>query len=230
MLKRTLSVLALSGLLLTGCAPGTTVVERDSASPSPMISTPIVSTEGSEPPAVTVPSETPSIETPPEPSDTPVETPGEVTNPLESTGTTEVPPSTPPSPPGETATSMPASSGGSWSTMEVSVQTAADATKLSGTSADFQAFLAERAGIPDASGCTSEFTILAFHPDGYAAGQEFASGCGGSQNIWGKQGGQWESLMVMQSVVECTDMAGNGIPKGLPDIPCLDSAGNITDW
>ncbi|MGO1487729.1 MAG: hypothetical protein ACTHWA_04115 [Arachnia sp.] len=114
--------------------------------------------------------------------------------------------------------------------MEVSVQTAADAAFLADTSADFQAFIAERAGVPDSSGCASEFTILSFHPDGYAAGQEFAPGCGGSQNIWGKQSGQWETLMVMQSVVECTDMSNNGIPEGLPDIPCLDDAGDISDW
>ena len=222
MIKRTFSVLALGGLLVAGCGAGTTVVERDSASPSPTSSTPIEPTEERESPEVTVPSETPSIDFPPEPSDTIPETPVEVPSPVEPGATPEGPTSTP--------ASTPAASGGAWAPMEISVQTAADTTKLTGTSSDFQAFVAERVGIPDASGCTSEFTILAFHSDGYAAGQEFAPGCGGSQNIWGKQGGQWETLMVMQSVVECTDMTNNGVPTGLPDIPCLDSAGNITDW
>ena len=226
MIKRTFSVLALGGLLVAGCGAGTTVVERDSASPSPTISTPIEPTEERESPAVTVPSETPSMDLPPEPSDTIPEPPVEVPTPVEPDETLEVPATTPASMPAST----PATSGGAWAPMEISVQTAADATKLVGTSSDFQAFVAQRVGIADASGCTSEFTILAFHPDGYAAGQESAPGCGGSQNIWGKQGGQWETLMVMQSVVECTDMANNGIPTGLPDIPCLDSAGNITDW
>lgn len=114
--------------------------------------------------------------------------------------------------------------------MEVLVRTAAEATNLIGTTPDFQTFLAERVSAPDAGGCQSEFTILAFHSDGYASGQEFSPGCGGAQNIWGKVGGQWETLMVMQSVVECTDMANNGVPKGLPDIPCLDSSGNVIDW
>lgn len=219
MIQRMLSVLALGGLLLVaGCGAGTTVVERDSASPSQTVSTPIVPTENIESPAVTVPSETPATELPPEPSATIPEAPVVVPNPVE---------------PGETqdgSASTPAGSGGSWAPMEVSVRTPADASKLTGTPPDFQTFLAERVSAPDASGCQSEFTILAFHPEGYAVGQEFAPGCGGSQNIWGKQGGQWETLMVMQSVVECTDMANNGVPKGLPDIPCLDSAGNVTDW
>lgn len=193
-----------------------------------MISTPIVSTEDIESPAVPVPSETPSTELPPEPSDTPVETPGEAPNPLEPGKTPEPTAITPAS--SAPTSSAPASPGGSWISMEVSVTTAAEAKDLTGTSPDFQAYVADRVSAPDSSGCQSEFTILSFHPDGYAAGQEFAPGCGGAQNIWGKVGGQWETLMVMQSIVECTDMANNGIPKGLPDIPCLDSAGNVTDW
>lgn len=114
--------------------------------------------------------------------------------------------------------------------MEVDVKSAADASKPAGTSSEFQAFVTEQVSGPDSDGCQNEFTILSFHPDGYAAGQQFAPGCGGSQNIWGKVGGQWETLLVMQSAVACTDMASNGIPKGLPDITCLDSGDNLTDW
>ncbi len=220
------TAVALSGLLLAGCGSGTTEMTTDSASPSPMISTPSVSTENVESPAVTVPSETPSVEIPPAPStatpDESVETP----KPLEPVGTPEESSETTASAPATTA----ATPRGDWTPMEVPVQTAADAGELAGTSADFRAFVAERVGVPDASGCSSEFTILAFHPDGYAAGQEFAPGCGGSQNIWGKRGGQWETLLTMQSVVGCTEMANNGIPRNLPDIPCLDGAGNVVDW
>ncbi|MEO7588784.1 MAG: hypothetical protein ABIS84_12245 [Arachnia sp.] len=112
----------------------------------------------------------------------------------------------------------------------MSVTTVAGAEKLTATSPDFRAFVAQRVSAPDASGCQSEVTVLAFHPDGYAAGQEFSPGCGGSQNIWGRVGGTWKTLMSMQSVVECTEMAANNIPKGLPDIPCLDAGGDLTDW
>lgn len=226
MIRRTLSVVALGGLLVAGCGAGTTDVERDSQSPSPMIPTPIVSSADIESPPVPVPSETPSLELPPEPSGSVIETPAEVPSPLAPGDTPDGSVGTPANTPATT----PPSSGGVWAPMEVSVRTPAEATNLTETSPDFQSFVAGRVGIPDSSGCTSEFTILAFHPDGYAAGQEFAAGCGGSQNIWGKSNGQWETLMVMQSVVECTDMAGNQIPRGLPDIPCLDEAGDVVDW
>lgn len=112
----------------------------------------------------------------------------------------------------------------------MNVQSPADADKLTGTSPDFQSFISEEVSGPDSDGCQNEFTILSFHPDGYAAGQQFAAGCGGSQNVWGKANGAWETLLVMQSPVPCTDMASAGIPKGLPDISCLDSDGHVTAW
>ncbi len=229
MIKRTLSVLALGGLLVAGCSAGTTEVTRDSAAPSPMVSTPVVSaTESVESPTVIVPSETPPDAPSPDPTGGPVPVNTDVAPPppAEPAPTSDVSISTSAS----TAASTPASSGGSWAAMEVDVMAAADAKKLTGTSPDFQAFMAESVSAPDASGCQSEFTILAFHPDGYASGQEFAAGCGGSLNIWGKVGGTWKTLMTMQSVVECTEMASNGIPKGIPDVPCLDGSGNDIAW
>lgn len=114
--------------------------------------------------------------------------------------------------------------------MDTTVRTAAEAQTLTLTSPEFRTFVAERVSTPDSSGCQSEFTILAFHPSGFAAGQDFAPGCGGSQNIWGVVGGQWTTVMAMQSVAACTDMEANNIPKGLPDIPCLDADGEIADW
>lgn len=235
MIKRTLVALALSGFLLAGCGGGTTEVERNSASPLPEPSPPIVSSEGVETPTTRGPTQTPdptqtpTVELSPNPPEVPASsatatatgTPEEVPAPLEPGGTGGTT---------EGAASTPGGSGGSWAPMEVTVTTAAETANLTGTPPDFHAFIAERLAAADADGCQSEFTILAFHSDGFAAGQEFAPGCGGAQNIWGKVGGQWETLMVMQSVAECTDMAANNIPTGLPDIPCLDAAGNVVDW
>ena len=232
MMKRTLSVIALGGLLLAGCSGGTTEVEGNGASASPMISTPIVSTGGDETvsvPSLTSPEEPPMSEIPTEPSATSTlpapQGSAEPPNPLEPGPTTEVEArSSPPN------SGSPAQPGGTWVSMDVTVTTGAEAKNLTQTSPDFQAFVATRVDTPDASGCESELTVQAFHPDGYAAGQDFAAGCGSSQNIWGKVGGKWETLMAMQSVVECTEMKVNNIPKGIPELPCLDANGNLTDW
>ncbi len=222
MIKWTLAVLAFGALLLAGCGGGTTEVERVSASPPPMPSTPIESSENIETPPIPDPMETDTVDLSPEPY--------EEASAIIPPTAEEVP--APPKPAETTAgaASTPAGSSGSWATMEVTVTTAAEVTRLTDTPPDFQTFIAERLKTAESDGCESEFTILSFHPDGFAAGQEFAPGCGGAQNIWGKVGGQWETLMVMQSVAECTDLAANNIPTGLPDIPCLDSAGNIMDW
>lgn len=221
-MKRTLSVIALGGLLLTGCGGGTTDVERSPVdSMSPMISTPIVSTEGGEPPtSVIEPPSTTVTDTTPIPSgtDEPTQDPGITPNPLE------------PAPTTEGSVTTPAAAGGAWTSLEVTVTTAAQAEQLTQTPPDFRAFVATLVDAAKQSGCDSEFTILAFHADGYAAGQESSPACGGAQNIWGKVGGQWTTLMAMQSVAECSLMEDNSVPKGLPDIPCLDAKGDVTDW
>ncbi|RMB61216.1 hypothetical protein [Tessaracoccus antarcticus] len=229
MMKRTLSAIALGGLLLAGCSGGTTDVERTGSPASPTLTAttpePVASGEPVES-ATTAPipvSSAPAETTPPVPST------GEPSASSEAPPTaTAPPPVSAPPPPSEAVTSAPA--GGAWVSMEVTVKTAAEAKGLTQTTADFRAFVAERVSTPDASGCQSEFTVLAFHADGYAAGQDFAPGCGGSQSIWGKVDGKWETLMAMQSVVECTEMADNNIPKGLPDIPCLDAGGALATW
>ncbi|MDO5735587.1 MAG: hypothetical protein Q4P15_03845 [Propionibacteriaceae bacterium] len=219
-MKRTLSVIALAGLLLTGCGTGTTEIERSDDSASPMISTPIVSTSDDtvDPsPAITSSPTTSSSAAPVESSATqaPVKSP----NPLEPGAKT----------PGN-AESTPTNSDGTWATMDVTVKTPSEASALTKTSTEFRAFIADRLGTTDSSGCQSEFTIQSYHPSGFAAGQDFAPGCGGSQTIWGIVGGQWETIMAMQTVVDCTEMQGNNIPKGIPDVPCLDAAGELVDW
>lgn len=239
MMKRTLAALALSSVLLAGCGGGTTDVVRTE---TPAVPTASPSTEVSgEPVASSTLSASPgegTVTTSVAPTATVVASPSTVTT--QSAAPSQGPPpagvstpaaSTPadePLPPSEAPTK--AQVGGSWVSMDVTVTAATQAAALSQTSADFRAFVAGRVTTPDASGCLSEITVQAFHPDGFAAGQDFAPGCGGAQNIWGKVGGEWQSIMTMQSVVECTEMKANNIPKGLPDIPCLDANGDLADW
>ena len=226
MIKRTLSAIALGGLLLAGCSGGTTEVSRTetpasptgtgmgaATSPEPVDSASASSSRpGTNVPQPTVPTDTAA------PTDIPAPTSSQsgVVKPSDATSSP--------------ATSAPATTGGSWVSMDVTVTTPAEAETLTATSADFRAFVAGRVSAPDASGCQSEFTVMAFHPSGFASGQDFAPGCGGSQNIWGIVGGRWETIMAMQSVVECTEMQVNNIPKGIPDIPCTDANGDIVDW
>ncbi len=239
MMKPTLAAIVLGGVLLAGCGGGTTEVTRTVTPTMPTVS---ASQEVSgEPVTSASPSASPSggpatTSTKPSQSTTPSQSaaPSQSTVPTKapvpagvSTPATLPPPATP-LPPSEAPTKAPV--GGAWVGMDVTVTTAAEAAKLTRTSADFRAFVAERVTTPDASGCRSEFTVQAFNPDGFAAGQDFAPGCGGSQNIWGKVGGTWETIMAMQSVVECNEMKVNNIPKGLPDIPCLDANGDLADW
>lgn len=219
MMKRTLSAIALGGLLLAGCSGGTTDVARTEAPASPTMTTTEAVVSG-EPVESASPSPSTDGTTVPEPS-APTGTPAPTTSkPADVTPTPSVAPTT----------SAPTTPGGSWKTMDVTVKTAAEAEKLTQTSPDFRSFVAERVSTPDASGCQSEFTVMAFNPSGFAAGQDFAPGCGGSQNIWGIVGGQWETIMAMQSVVDCADMQLNNIPKGIPDIPCVDANGDTVDW
>lgn len=190
--------------------------------PSPTFT--VEETTSAPPVATTTSAPSPTVTAMPVPSVTIAQTP--TTDTPEPSAPTEV---EPPPTPADVTTNPPADNG-PWTRMDVTVQTAAEAQNLTQTSPDFQAFVAERVSTPDASGCQSEFTVQAFHPAGFAAGQDFAPGCGGSQNIWGMVGGQWGTIMAMQSVVSCTEMAANNIPQGLPDIPCLDADGEIADW
>ena len=239
MMKRTLSAIVLSGALLAGCGGGTTVVSRTetptvakmSATTTPSVE-PVASATASAFPApesVTASSAPPPATTatqsiPASPSTVPVAPPSTTVQSVPAPSTQPSQPSQPPE------TTTPAPVGGAWAVMDVTVTTAAEADRLSQTSADFRAFVAQRVATPDASGCQSEFTVQSFHPGGFAAGQDFAPGCGGSQNIWGRVGGTWTTIMTMQSIVDCSQMERNNIPQGLPDIPCLDTNGDLADW
>lgn len=229
MKMRTLSIIALGGALLTGCGGGTTEVARSEAPESAVVTTPEQSMTTMEPTESQAPVPTPSRTQPPATTvaapTSADSAPGTPAAPTSSAGPEQSEATPEPIAP----TTSPAVQG-TWVAMDTTVRTAAEAETLTQTSSEFRAFVAERVSSPDSSGCQSEFTVLAFHPSGFAAGQDFAPGCGGSQNIWGVVGGKWETVMTMQSIVACTDMAANNIPKGLPDIPCLDTDGEVADW
>lgn len=243
MMKETLAAIAVGGLLLAGCGAGTTEVARTEVPPVPTASAspqtsdePVDSTTASASPsdgammtsAAPTASAAPSTSAVASQSAAPTQAPKSTgVDTSVSTPAVSTPPAKP-TPPSAAPTKAPV--GGSWAVMDVTVTTAAQSGTLSQTSADFQAFVAGLVTSPDASGCVSEITVLAFHPNGFAAGQDFAPGCGGSQNIWGKVGGTWKTIMTMQSVVPCTEMKANNVPQGLPDIPCLDANGGLADW
>lgn len=207
-IKRTLPALALGLLLVAGCGQTT---PEESTAPLPSLeaetTTPSVQT-----PEETTPDAQPSAEPEPAETATPAATQSE---PAETSAS-----------PSE---SEPAATG-QWTTMEVQVVTPEDATNLVDLPESFRAFVAQSVGTPDAGGCQSELTITGYHPDGYVTGADFAPGCGGSNIIWGESGDAWGVLLSMQALLDCAEFENNDIPKGHPELECLDESGAQVDW
>lgn len=204
---KTLGILPLfaAGLLVAGCT-GPAVAPSTPATSSVPMTSPATSTE-TEP---TTASETPSETELPVPTTEP------------STEVSLTPPTAPP-----TETSVASSA---WTTMDVEVKTAAEAGKLTGTTPDFQTFVASKVGTEDSSGCTSQYTIKAFNPAGFAIGDDFAPGCGGALTIWGKVDGAWGVVLATQAAVPCEELTRNLIPTQAPGLQCIDPQGAVVDY
>ncbi|MCC2594355.1 hypothetical protein LKO27_13170 [Tessaracoccus sp. OS52] len=209
-IKRTLPALALGLALLTGCGQTTS---------------PDATTPPSTPSAAETTAPTPE-ETTGEPEATAAE-PSQA-SPAESTEPAPEPAPTPSDP--DTATSAAQPGAGEWVTMEVEVKVPAEASNLTEVPQTFRDYAAQVVGTADASGCQSELTITAYHPSGFVTGTDFAPGCGASNVIWGEVDGEWGIVMSMQALLDCAEFENNDIPKGHPELQCLDTSGAQVDW
>lgn len=210
-IKRTLPALALGLLLVAGCGQAT---DSDTAPPTPT---------GGE---ATV---APTLASPEEQTSEAQESPSAAESIQESTE--------PPAPAGESpsapVTEDPSTMGpveGEWMPLDVEVKSADDLDAIADLPEDFRAFVASIAGVTDSYGCTIELTITGFHPAGFASGAEFAPGCGGSMAVWSKAGGSWATVLEMQAVLDCAEFENNFVPKGSPDLTCLDASGEVVAW
>jgi len=114
--------------------------------------------------------------------------------------------------------------------LSVEAKEAADVEKLADTSADFQEFVRTTVTTPASDGCQSQLTIRAWHPSGFAYGEDFAPGCGGGAAIWGKTDGGWGGLQQVQVVMECSEFELTKIPHGVPGLQCTDESGTVVAY
>lgn len=108
--------------------------------------------------------------------------------------------------------------------MGVEVRKPEDAAKLTGTSAEFKAFVVKSAlsiERPDAPNCGG-ITVQKYDPAGFAIGG--VDECGGYAAIWGKKDGRWKELIGTQDAWSCTELHKFGVPPTIVD-KCV--SGNV---
>ena len=48
--------------------------------------------------------------------------------------------------------------------------------------------------------------------------------------VWCKASGEWVPVLSMQALLDCAEFENNAIPKGHPELQCLDASGNQVSW
>ena len=111
----------------------------------------------------------------------------------------------------------------------IEVVTEADASKLTGTSPDFRAFivgLARRAA-EDGASCPDAahgVTVQKYSSAGYAIGG--VNACGGYAALWVRLDGAWQEGMGTQESWDCTTLGYLGVPQSFAG-ECSDLAGGF---
>lgn len=113
----------------------------------------------------------------------------------------------------------------------ISVKTAADAAKLTGTSPAFKAFIAgeARRAVADGAACPGaahEITVQKYSTAGYAIGG--FNSCGGYAALWANSGadGAWGEGQATQDMWDCDALAYLNVPTSFTG-PCAVEAGDF---
>ena len=106
----------------------------------------------------------------------------------------------------------------------VNVATPADAAKLTGTSSDFQAFIAAQAqkatSCPDGA---SGITVRKYSSAGYASGVNV---CGGYVALWTRYHGAWGEGQATQDTWDCDALTFLQVPRAFAG-DCADESGSF---
>lgn len=125
---------------------------------------------------------------------------------------------------------QPSKRGGPWTGVSVTATTAAQIGAADGLPDTLRAFLGSRLGVEDDAGCTtSEVTVRAVHPDGFAFGSE-DSNCGGGQVVWGITESQWHYIVQFEDAIPCREFTLNEVPTGVPGLRCTGDEGTAEDY
>jgi hypothetical protein len=112
----------------------------------------------------------------------------------------------------------------------VTVQTRADATKLTGTTRAFRQFVV--ANVPKGSAdCSAggSISVQAWRADGFAVGDVFECP-GGYRAIWGTDGGaSWRELVGSQDIWSCRQLQRYHVPTSIAGDKCY-GAGELRDY
>jgi len=112
----------------------------------------------------------------------------------------------------------------------VTIATAADTGKLTGSPADFRSFIGARlAAAEPGDGCTEAPQIYVSRVDtgGWARGGYSIPQCGGYAALWAKSGGTWTEIWSGQSLVECSTLTRFTMPARVAGASCLDGDATV---
>jgi hypothetical protein len=141
-------------------------------------------------------------------------------------------PAEPINPPTASSTPSPSTSSGAKDVIrfdqgddhELFIEKASDVEKLTGTSAEFKAFIADQvanltppAGATD---CAIGVGVAVYDPSGFARGG--VNACGGYAALWGIQDGKWKELIGTQDLWACADLRKYKVPSTMADT-CYES-------
>jgi hypothetical protein len=134
--------------------------------------------------------------------------------------------STPPilNTPSSTPTSAPAPTEVSYPGPGVAVKTAADTSKLTGTSAGFRSFIAEQLAQISGPASCAEVHVQKYSSAGYAIGA--VSSCGGYAALWVKEKGGWHEGLATQDVWDCDGLRYLAVPTSFAG-ECANEAGSF---
>jgi hypothetical protein len=107
----------------------------------------------------------------------------------------------------------------------VTVQRAADADRLHGTSTEFRQFVVAHLPQGEADCGDGSITVKAWRADGFAVGDVFECP-GGYRAIWGTAGsGSWRQLVGTQDVWSCSDLRRWSVPTSIAGDRCYADGG-----
>lgn len=107
---------------------------------------------------------------------------------------------------------------------ELFIEKPADVEKLTGTSPEFKAFIADQvANLTPPAGandCQVGVGVAIYDPAGFARGG--VNACGGYAALWGIQDGKWKELIGTQDLWACADLRKFKVPSTIADT-CYES-------